>query len=163
VFVSDGFAAIRSLERRDGVRIDKKTGSAVHGQKIKRIYLAPGMKFTLKFEIHSEPQDHEQHKNMIYRCLKTLNMQIIQLGAQKTSGLGAFKLCEAKEVVFNLGEIDQWQEYLLEDLSGAMDIIQKIKDIPMELVMPRDSLALSITKILKYLQVIKVDLDLKMP
>lgn len=139
IYISDAFAPIQRLERRDGVRIDGRTGTAVDGGKIERLYLGEGMVFSLTFEIRSKKEEHDEFKTMIYQCLKALDLQHLRLGGEKSSGLGRFTIRKAEEITFDLTDAEQWQRYLLRDDSRSKNIKKQIDqvEIPQKMIVFR--------------------------
>ena len=128
VYIRDSFSPIKTIERRDGVRIDGKTGSNVSGGKMDRLYFEKGLKFKLSFKIKGD--NCEKQKEMIYKCLKALDMGFIRLGGSKSNGLGRFELITVKETIFNLGNIDDFYRYLKRDYNKTEDITEKINTTP---------------------------------
>lgn len=124
VYISDSYANITSFERRDGVRINSKTGSNIDGGKIERLYLGQGLKFQLKFEIHGK--NNKKFKDMIYKCLRALEKSIIRFGGNKSNGLGVFHINRVENVDFNLKDKNQWQMYLKNDYSGMKDVKSEV-------------------------------------
>ena len=122
VYISDAFAKIHRLERRDGVRIDSETGSHVYGAKIERLYLGDGIKFQLVFEIHSQRNKNQEFKQMLYKCLKALDKGFIRFGGNKSNGLGNFEIVKTEEIEFNLENKEEWLSYLKKDYAKGRDI-----------------------------------------
>ncbi|SNX52844.1 RAMP superfamily CRISPR-associated protein [Thermoanaerobacterium sp. RBIITD] len=125
IYVKDAFAEITKFERRNRVAIDDVAGSQEDKHKIDEKYLCKGLKFSLTFEIHSK-EKHESLDEMIYKCLRALNKGIIRFGSNKSNGLGIFEVISVKNLVFDLGEIDNLTKYLKNDFSGMKEIKDNI-------------------------------------
>jgi len=127
IFISDSFSEVTGIQRRDGIRINPVTGTALNKSKMNKLYLSEGMQFKLLFEIHCNSnksnEEKEKFKEMIYKCLKALDRKHITFGAGKSKGLGIFKVIEAEEFDFDLTKIDDLERYLKKDFS----ISRKIK------------------------------------
>ncbi len=128
IFISDSYSKIKTIEKRIGVRIDGETGTNVDGGKIDKTYLGEGLVFELLFEIHSDDEEKESFKDMIYKCLKALDENRIRLGGDKTKGLGNFKIINVEELEYNLSDIEDLSSYLMRDYKKMKDITNKVLD-----------------------------------
>ncbi|MCY6485464.1 RAMP superfamily CRISPR-associated protein [Clostridium aestuarii] len=133
IFVYDAYANIDLVEKRTGVKINKETGSNFDKSKIDREYLARGLNFKLRFEIHSDEKDNKNFKDMIYKCLKALNKQYIRFGAYKTSGAGAFKLNKAEEIQYDLSKFDDFSNYLKKCSGSSKDVTKDVENIKLDI------------------------------
>lgn len=129
VFIKDSFAKILYHDNRDGLKIDGETGTNVHGSKIERTYLGEGLEFSLCFEMHLNSNGDKDLKLMIYKALKGLDKGIIRFGGNKSSGLGIFKLLSAKEMIYNLKDLDDLSKYLKTEENPRKDILKAIEEV----------------------------------
>lgn len=126
IFISDSYGKVKDFERRYGVSIDGITGANKHGSKIQRVYLSEGIEFHLKFEIHMYSEEDENLKLMIYKALSGLNKSFIRFGGHKSSGLGIFKVKSAKEIEFDLEDLDILRKYLKREEIDEKDIMEEV-------------------------------------
>lgn len=126
IFISDSYGKVKDFERRYGVSIDGITGANKHGSKIQRVYLSEGIEFHLKFEIHMYSEEDENLKLMIYKALSGLNKSFIRFGGHKSSGLGIFKVKSAKEIEFDLEDLDIFRKYLKREEIDEKDIMEEV-------------------------------------
>lgn len=126
VYVKDSYAKTRGIERRDGVRIDKRTGSAEKESKVDRIYLKKGLEFSLEFKIEDKTSEIEIKKEKLYRCLRALDSSFIRFGGNKSNGLGIFKVKQIQVLDFDFNNRKEWIDYIKKDYSKALDMTDKI-------------------------------------
>lgn len=129
IYIGDSFAKISRYDIRDGLRIDGETGTNVHKSKVERIYISPGLKFTLNFEIHIDNKEEIGLKDLIYKALKGLDTGILRFGSHKSSGLGIFKIEGAREWEYDLKNLDELWKYLKKEEVDKQDILQNIKQL----------------------------------
>lgn len=134
VFISDAYAAVRSIETRKGVAINPIFGSAKSGHFIDRRYLEEGLKFELNFKLQLERKDNNDNndanlKVMLYKCIKGLHETQIRFGGNKSNGLGCFKVNWVNENDFDLHNKADLIKYFKRDLSEGKDITEDIMTI----------------------------------
>lgn len=129
IFIRDGFAQIKKITRRNGLRIDDETGSNVEEAKIDYEYFDEGLELNLVFEIHDAGSLDKELKAMIYKALSGLNKGLIRLGGHKSSGLGIFEIKRVFETEYKLSNFDALCSYLKKEQRYKYDITKQIKEI----------------------------------
>ncbi|MBD1858243.1 MULTISPECIES: RAMP superfamily CRISPR-associated protein [Leptolyngbya] len=113
VIVEDALiSTLAPIEIRDGVGIDRRSGTAADKSKYNRAILPKGTTFPLALTI--EIQDSTEIQSAIEALLDALCAGMIRLGAAKTRGLGKVKLSEPK--------------LLTETLAGKANLLKVLKN-----------------------------------
>ncbi|MEQ9621815.1 RAMP superfamily CRISPR-associated protein [Coleofasciculus chthonoplastes] len=122
LIVNDAISSkIPTVELRDGVEIEGKTGTAKKGQKYDLELLAAGTEFSLCFELLIEQkQDPREQQNYEDRLVKSLALALrglelgeISIGMKKRRGFGRCKVKTWQVWQFDLTQDDKRLEWLL--------------------------------------------------
>jgi len=103
-----------TIELRDGIRIDPKTGLVEKGAKYDYEALSRGARFNLKITIQQTDQDKEHLIKRLVNTIKNLlESKEFAIGAMNTKGYGKVQLQKAKVTVYDLtnaNDVINWLE-----------------------------------------------------
>ncbi|MEA1883592.1 MAG: RAMP superfamily CRISPR-associated protein [Thermotogota bacterium] len=103
-----------TIELRDGIRIDQKTGLVEKGAKYDYEALTRGAKFKLKITILQSDQDEERLIKKLVNTIKTLlESEEFVIGGMNTKGYGKVKLQKAKVTLYDFtqaADVINWLE-----------------------------------------------------
>ncbi len=111
--VFDSYSSEESVEIRDGVRIDPKTGVVAEHAVFEAEILAKNTRFDLYMELSIPDSESEKELAQTLVCvLEGLANGEIPLGARKSRGLGKCKVEDWKVRRFSLTDRNGWTEWL---------------------------------------------------
>lgn len=114
LYVYDTYSNLQGKEVRPGVSINSITGTAYDKGKFERVYVGPGHKFFISFEIFANNIDEfNEFNNGIYACISAINEGKITFGSHKTSGAGIFKVNTINETKYNFSIKEDLFMYLM--------------------------------------------------
>jgi len=134
----------QTIEIREGVGIDRHTGTAAERFKYSRAILPKGVSFPLKITLDSQ-SDQDPHD--LWQLLLALEKGDIRIGAAKTRGLGKVKLDNLVihqqkfdhnnifDVLLNGGQSQKWEELKPKQYNCPAKLTLDIKWTPKDPVM----------------------------
>lgn len=122
LIVFDSYAKLdsKSIEIRDGVALDPKTGIAEEHKKFDMEILPAGTTFPLRFELLIE--DEKEEMKLLHLLLKSLSSfenGEMYIGVRRSKGLGKLSAKKWKACRFDLSSEQGWLCWLLTDTGKA--------------------------------------------
>lgn len=102
------------IDRRDGIAIDRETGTSLYGAKYEFEQVAKGTEFEFYMTIDNLEKKHEDFLKIIVNALK---IEDLYIGGKTSVGLGNVKLEQAE--VYKITS-DKFKQYLMNGLSDEM-------------------------------------------
>ncbi|HOV91198.1 MAG TPA: RAMP superfamily CRISPR-associated protein [Syntrophorhabdaceae bacterium] len=93
-----------TIEVRDGIKIDPKTGKVAEGAKYDYEVIPPGTAFKMHLEATYRADDKEQLARLLKTIESNLKKKAIRIGAKTNSGLGRIVLEKSKLCDFDYSE-----------------------------------------------------------
>lgn len=133
-----------AIEIREGVGIDRNTGTAAERFKYSRAILPKGVSFPLNITLDCQKG---QQPDALWQLLLALEKGDIRIGAAKTRGLGKVKLTVSSiheqtfkgehifDVLLNGGQCRQWEELKPQEYNSPAKLTLEIKWAPKDPVM----------------------------
>ncbi len=123
IVFSDGIIKDFNVERRPGVKIDGRTGTAEKHGFFGMNFIGAG--FTLEFDISVFEKGAEENADMVNEMLSAFNNGEILLGGQKTKGCGRFIITSLQNKILDMhssADMNSWLDdsYTLEDITSDL-------------------------------------------